>query len=361
MEKAVSNVCYYDGTEPADKDIEETSDGGVPGRCLLDVYRPTRKKKDKEKEAYPVVVFVHGGSWRGGDKAAPMYCGQVWNLAEKGFVVVSVEYRKTRMPGYVFFLVYPLYVASILGTPFGLILLGCWLADLVPWWSILVAWFVPALLYWVYWGFKPAGGGNFYSQAAPGPAVRWEVMAQDLSRALRWVKDKAPLYGGDPKRIALVGHSAGAHLASMVCAEPNFLRRVGMNPADISLLVGVSGVYDLHMLRKSLLKPLWWLVKLQSLTWAFGASSQWESASVVKKVRDWRSDKVFPARCLLFCGGSESLSFHEMMDALHAALSDAGVKVEKNVLPDQGHQATASQIGCGGRDAVSDAIAHEFA
>lgn len=54
--------------------------------------------------------------------------------------------------------------------------------------------------------------------------------ADDVARALAYVQQHAPEWGGDPKRIVLMGHSAGAHLVALVAAAPEITRRAGVKP-----------------------------------------------------------------------------------------------------------------------------------
>ena len=46
------------------------------------------------------------------------------------------------------------------------------------------------------------------------PKHRWPACLNDVQTAVRWVKANAALYKGDPLRVALIGYSAGGHLAS---------------------------------------------------------------------------------------------------------------------------------------------------
>ena len=48
------------------------------------------------------------------------------------------------------------------------------------------------------------------------PAVSIATIVMQMVHALAWTYRNAALYGGDPKRIVVVGHSAGAHLAAMM-------------------------------------------------------------------------------------------------------------------------------------------------
>lgn len=81
------------------------------------------------------------------------------------------------------------------------------------------------------------------------PAVSIEQIALQMTRALAWVVAHIAEFGGDPSRIALAGHSAGAHLAAMLLAcrwkevEPS----LPLQPLQGAL--GISGLYDLEPLR----------------------------------------------------------------------------------------------------------------
>src|SRR3954468_16987614 len=48
------------------------------------------------------------------------------------------------------------------------------------------------------------------------PKVRYPAFLEDGALAVRWAQDHAAEYGGDPGRIVLVGHSAGAYNAAMI-------------------------------------------------------------------------------------------------------------------------------------------------
>jgi len=54
--------------------------------------------------------------------------------------------------------------------------------------------------------------------------------AQDVARALAFAQQHASSWGGDPRKFILMGHSAGAHLVSLVSAEPSLARGQGASP-----------------------------------------------------------------------------------------------------------------------------------
>jgi acetyl esterase/lipase len=131
----------------------------------LDVYAPSNAKN------LPVVFWIHGGGWQGGDKAEVYDKPKVFT--GKGFLLVSVNYR---------------------------------------------------LL----------------------PKVDMATLTRDVAKSLRWVHDHIAEYGGDPKRILVMGHSAGAQLAALLCTDERWLKAEGLSFAIIKGCVPVDGdTYDI--------------------------------------------------------------------------------------------------------------------
>jgi arylformamidase len=62
------------------------------------------------------------------------------------------------------------------------------------------------------------------------PQVGPIEQADDVAHALAKVQALAPSWGGDPDRVVLMGHSAGAHLVALVSASPAFAQRAGARP-----------------------------------------------------------------------------------------------------------------------------------
>lgn len=133
-------------------------------RRSLDVYAPA------EGAGHPVVVWIHGGGWRQGDKAGVQQKPQAF--VDKGFVFVSVNYR-----------------------------------------------FVPQ--------------------------VTVQEMTGDIAKAIHWVHDHAVEHGGSPDAIFVAGHSAGAHLAALVCTDGRYLEAEGLPLATIKGCIPVdTAAYD---------------------------------------------------------------------------------------------------------------------
>lgn len=131
----------------------------------LDVYSPAQGEK------HPVIVWIHGGGWKKGDKVSVQQKPQAF--IEKGFVFVSVNYR---------FL----------------------------------------------------------------PAVTLKDMMSDLAKSIRWVRDHAAEHLGDSNRLVIMGHSAGAHLAALLCTDDRYLNAAGvpMNCIKACVPIDVSA-YDI--------------------------------------------------------------------------------------------------------------------
>jgi acetyl esterase/lipase len=77
------------------------------------------------------------------------------------------------------------------------------------------------------------------------PNVKSPAHAEDCAAAASWVQKNIATRGGDPRRIVLMGHSAGAHLAALIGADVRYLDRHGFDRSAIRGIVPVSGVYEL--------------------------------------------------------------------------------------------------------------------
>ncbi|HTU65677.1 MAG TPA: alpha/beta hydrolase [Steroidobacteraceae bacterium] len=77
------------------------------------------------------------------------------------------------------------------------------------------------------------------------PEVKFPAFVDDGAAALAWVAQHAREIGGDPQRLYLAGHSAGAHLAAMLAYDPARLERVGLRREVVRGFIGLSGPYAL--------------------------------------------------------------------------------------------------------------------
>lgn len=136
----------------------------APRLQSLDVYR-----RDGATGC-PVLVWVHGGGWRRGDKQGNGVEEKAALAGELGAVLVSVNYR---------------------------------LSD-------------------------------------PANTVRWPDHGVDVAAAVAWTLAHADELGVDPDRVALMGHSAGAHLVSIVGTSPDLLADAGADRGDLDCVVSLD-------------------------------------------------------------------------------------------------------------------------
>jgi acetyl esterase/lipase len=76
------------------------------------------------------------------------------------------------------------------------------------------------------------------------PAVRYPAPLDDCLAALAWVHKNIARHGGDPKRIFIGGHSAGAHLAALVTLRRDLYAAHGLPDDAVKACFPFSGVYD---------------------------------------------------------------------------------------------------------------------
>jgi acetyl esterase/lipase len=75
------------------------------------------------------------------------------------------------------------------------------------------------------------------------PEVSHPAHIQDVAAAFAWTRRNIRQYGGDPDRIIVIGHSAGAYLAMLLAADPRYLAAHQLSPRDIKGVVPVSGFF----------------------------------------------------------------------------------------------------------------------
>ncbi|MGH8029246.1 MAG: alpha/beta hydrolase, partial [Arenimonas sp.] len=104
------------------------------------------------------------------------------------------------------------------------------------------------------------------------PAHPFPEFMADAGAAVAWAHAHAHEYGGDPARLFVAGHSAGAHMAALLATDARYLRAVGMQPRQLRGVVGLSGPYDfLPMTDARLLR-------------VFGVGPQWRASQPVNFV-----------------------------------------------------------------------------
>ena len=88
------------------------------------------------------------------------------------------------------------------------------------------------------------------------PEVAFPTFLQDNARAVAWAAAHATALGADPRRIFIVGHSAGAYNAAMLALDPSLLADAGYDRSRLAGVVGLAGPYDFLPITGEDIKPV---------------------------------------------------------------------------------------------------------
>ena len=168
------------------------------------------------------------------------------------------------------------------------------------------------------------------------PEVHYPAFVQDGARAVAWTVAHVADYGGDPQRITLMGHSAGAHIAAMLAINREFLDP--RSRAAVRSLVGLAGAYDFVPSEAPIRAAL-----------TFGGST--DGAMPVRYVRGGEPPS------LLVTGDRDTRVDPENTRSLARRLRQAGSPVEEKHYPDLTHSTVLLGLASAFRnDALLDDI-----
>jgi acetyl esterase/lipase len=157
------------------------------------------------------------------------------------------------------------------------------------------------------------------------PQVAFPAFDEDGARAVAWVEQHVHDFGGDPRRIVLMGHSAGGHTAAFLAFNHSFLRKYGGDPSAIVGLVGLSGTYvlvpDTDTLRATFPPPY--------------TEKDWQPIQFV-------DDHAPPT--LLLHGVDDKEVFPQEAIELRDSLLRHHVRVQLDLYPHRGHGATVASF-----------------
>lgn len=151
------------------------------------------------------------------------------------------------------------------------------------------------------------------------PRAGFPAFVEDGARAVAWARRHAAEHGGDPRRIFVAGHSAGAQIAALIGSDRRFLAPHGLAPRDLAGVIGLSGPYEFSISGR--LVPI------------FGAPAQWRSAQAVQAVDG--DEPPF----LLVHGGDDGVVWPAVSERMAGRLRAAGVRADLLLLPGKGHTA----------------------
>lgn len=153
------------------------------------------------------------------------------------------------------------------------------------------------------------------------PRATFPAFVEDAAAAVAWSHANAASLGGDPDKIYVAGHSAGAQIAALLATDARYLRRHALEPAALAGAIGLAGPYDFAI--------------TGGYREVFGPPSQWPDAQAMNFV-----DGDEP-RFLLVHGDADRVVDLQDSVELDARLRAAGVASTLVVLPGAGHFAPA--------------------
>jgi acetyl esterase/lipase len=145
------------------------------------------------------------------------------------------------------------------------------------------------------------------------PAVRFPAFVEDGARAVRWTADRV---GAD--KVVVMGHSAGAEIASLLAASTAYLSAVGFDRLKLRGFIGLSGPYDFLPLKSARLIEI------------FGGANDPQIEAIT-----FARAPLPPA--LLIHGTADTTVYPRNSTNLAAAWRAAGAPVELKLYPDVGH------------------------
>ncbi len=88
------------------------------------------------------------------------------------------------------------------------------------------------------------------------PLVRYPGFVEDGAHAVAWSLNHVQEFGGDPKRLYLMGHSAGAYNAAMVALDRRWLASYQLTPSALRGWIGLAGPYDFIPIKNEATRPV---------------------------------------------------------------------------------------------------------
>jgi acetyl esterase/lipase/enterochelin esterase-like enzyme len=172
------------------------------------------------------------------------------------------------------------------------------------------------------------------------PTASLAEMAQDVATAAAWLKRHAAKYGGDGSRVALMGHSAGAHLVAAVGTNEAFMEAAGATLADLSGVVAIdTAMYNV---------PLQMENPGAAHTNAFGTDrAAWMPVSPWHHIE---AEKGIPPFLLFVSDGRPAM--HEQVLPLQAKFRDAGVEAIVHESKGRAHSPLDTYLGVDGDEST---------
>ena len=151
------------------------------------------------------------------------------------------------------------------------------------------------------------------------PEVVFPEFMHDTAAAVAWTHRHIAQYGGDPTKIYLLGHSAGAHIASLLALDPQYLQLQGLNTTILAGVVGLSSPADFATTLEAKYRPV------------FVDQARLELAQPIRYAR------ADAPPMLLQHGADDTLVLPRNSEVLAQAVQAVGGQARAKIYPDKGH------------------------
>jgi acetyl esterase/lipase len=179
--------------------------------------------------------------------------------------------------------------------------------------------------------FASKGFGTVVINYRLSPAVSHPAHVQDVAAAVAWVKQNIAQYGGDPKAIFVIGHSAGAYLTDLLVLDKKYLAAHKLSPSDIRGVVPVSGFFYVDKVAPSRPKHVWGTER-----------STWLEASPARYL-----NKDAPPTLLIYADGDDEWRRQQNEEVAQALRKTGHKDVAVHQIAGRNHTTIWSKIGEG--------------
>lgn len=171
------------------------------------------------------------------------------------------------------------------------------------------------------------------------PENTYEQMGMDCAQAVSWVADHIAEYGGNPDRIFLMGHSAGAHLAELINGDPKYLKAVGMKRPVRGMILDDAFGLDMHEYLSMAQKDADYYNFLRTFS---DQPAVWAKGSPMNYLNQVRNPH------LIFYGAKTYPAIQMQSERINKTLLAGGVKTKMYVIKGKKHVGMISQMifGC---------------
>jgi len=175
------------------------------------------------------------------------------------------------------------------------------------------------------------------------PAVSHPAHVEDAAASFAWVKQHIAEYGGDPDRVFLVGHSAGAYLAELLVTDERYLKRHGLSARDVRGVVPISAFF---WVEREVVGP-------DRPTSVWGTDRNvWIDASPAHHLR-----ANLPPTLIIYADHDEPWRRQQNVDMAAAMRAAGSAPVDVVEIPDRTHMGIWHQLGEDGDPASERVIA----